>query len=237
MRPLSTQRFGKFIYSVAIASLENGYASFPESSEVAACHKQLFGKGPSNLDRDYALIRDSTSIQFARNKWAAAYYLFQRRDIRRFDFDATVTHGSTAACLIAAKHLWKRANPSRLDFKRRIMAIPPSPDEVDRNRDMQDLFEDRFQDRFTLLEKGLYIKVEQGGFAPGSVTRKDRVNMEETYLHLLTRDYLLSIFEAEGHDYDRALREITHEEGMWDQWEKLVRSELASLLDRLSIAS
>ncbi len=235
MRPKDSRRFGRFLYAVHIFSLTNGYVSFPTSGQAKEHYERLFGHVLKNPSRDLAKIRDSVNIHLADNTTAAAYYLFQRREKRRFDFDSTITKGSTAAALIAAKYIWPAPNLPRTEFKRLMMTIPPSTKEKSRDQAMRPLFEDGRQDRFELLEKGRYIYIEQKGSEPDTVTPTPRLHWEETYLHLLTRDYLVAMFESLGMAVHVDLRDNIREAEEWDAWEELVRTQLESLLENLPV--
>lgn len=235
MRPLDCRRFGRFLYAMCSVAARQGWANFPERRDVAAEYEALFGRAPSNLARDYILARDNTSVHLTQSQTAPAYYLFQRREIRRFDFDAVITRGSTAAGMLAAKYLWRIHNPGGTDFRRRLMAIKPSACERELDLAMKELFRDGHYDRFELLEKGDYIKVERGGSAPGSITLTNRVLLEDHYLHLLTRDYLAEWAHEAQAASPPAILHDDGEDAAWAEWERRVRGALAELLRQQAV--
>ena len=195
MANFKTEPFGRFIYALALQSRSDRYAHWPKLGDVKKRYKQIFDRESVNAERHYQKARDSPSISLDDTKNAASYYMFRRRDIRRFDYDATITRESTAATLLAFKYVWTEGHLGIELLTSRMGMIPLCGREA--SLEHGDQSEDLLK-RLELLQKGDYIRVEGKGPERKSVILTNRFELESTYLSLLTRDYLASFMNKEG---------------------------------------
>ncbi len=228
MANIKLDRLGLYLYALASCAAKNRYSSFPGRTEVDKRYKEIFKEAPTNSSRYYNLLTEKTNIPLSDGSIAASYYLFQRRHQRRFDFDATVTFGSTAVVLIAMAHIWREQKLTRGDLVNRIEAIPPCRTEVAIGSD-----ESEGENCMELLIKGRYIRVEERGPMEGGVFLEPRVRLEDEYLHLLVRDYVVSQLKDAGREVPEKLGDVAYLSAPVDE----VRTALSEYLTSIGVTT